>query len=312
MQRFKDVQFINITIIIVICSRDRCFPSLLTKHHNQHTLNWLIDELNQLISFLVVETMIRAIPLASFVSLMLSPSLTAAFAVGSSQGPCTRSPLAIVSLGASPGSTADGDSPPSPPVTFPLSVRAALLSRARTLDDKLASGESLGGYSISGWSNRLGTALTPAAIPGVYTGDRPFYWNKVDVGCRMCVIQLNDENDLWVHSPVGLDPATKVAIDKLGTVRYVVSPNYEHLKYAKQWSVEYPDAFMWGCPGVAERLPEVKWEGEIPNGIRPAQLGELENCWDFGSVVPLHLDMEVRITEPRDLRIQASGWLFAL
>ncbi|KAG7361173.1 protein of unknown function DUF4336 containing protein [Nitzschia inconspicua] len=178
--------------------------------------------------------------------------------------------------------------------TFPVSVRAELLKKAKELDRNLADGKSLGSYSPNGWSNRVGLALTPAALPGVYTGDRPFYWNRIDVGCRMCVIQLENSNDLWVHSPVGLDSATKNALNKLGTVKYVVSPNYEHLKFAEQWYKEYPDAFMWGCPGLAEKLPNIEWEGEIPTGLlRPTREDQKQNCWNFNEIVPLHLDMEV-------------------
>lgn len=181
----------------------------------------------------------------------------------------------------------------APTANFPVSVRAALLNKAKELDRNLADGKNLGTYSPKGWSNRAGLALTPAALPGVYTGDRPFYWNKIDVGCRMCVIQLENSNDLWVHSPVGLDAATKNALSQLGTVKYVVSPNYEHLKFAEQWYKEYPNAYMWGCPGLAEKLPNIRWEGEIPAGIlRPTAEDQKENCWDFSEIVPLHLDME--------------------
>lgn len=112
----------------------------------------------------------------------------------------------------------------------------------------------------------------------------------------MCVIQLDDGN-LWVHSPVDLDEATKSALKKLGTVKYIISPNYEHLKFAKQWSEEYPNAYMWGCPGLAEKLPNIKWEGEIPYGLlRGSNSKKLKNCWDFDVIVPLHLNMEVRAT----------------
>lgn len=167
-----------------------------------------------------------------------------------------------------------------------------LLENAKVIDDSLAGGDLVGDYSESIWSNRLGTVLTPVAS-GVYTGDRPFYWNKIDVGGRMCVIQLDDGN-LWVHSPVHLDENTRSALKKLGNVKYIVSPNYEHLKYAKQWSNEYPEAFMWGCPGLSEKLPDIKWEGEIPYGLtRPREADNLQNCWDFNVIVPLHLDMEV-------------------
>ncbi|KAL3924442.1 MAG: hypothetical protein SGILL_001039 [Bacillariaceae sp.] len=176
--------------------------------------------------------------------------------------------------------------------TFPLSTKAALLRRAKEIN--VEDGKLLGSYSPSGWSNRAGLALTPVALPGVYTGDRPFYWNNIDVGCRMVVIQLEKSNDLWVHSPVGLDASTKQALSKLGNVKYVVSPNYEHLKFAEQWYKEYPGAYMWGCPGLSERLPNIKFEGEIPSGLlRPTQNDQKENCWDFNEIVPLHLDMEV-------------------
>jgi hypothetical protein len=175
---------------------------------------------------------------------------------------------------------------------FPVSIRSALLENAKLVDESIAKGERKGSYSPAGWSNRLGTALTPASIPGVYTGDRPFYWNKIDVGCRMTVVQL-EGGDLWVHTPVSLDKSLKEALDKLGTVKYIVCSNYEHLRYAPQWHKAYPDAFMWGCPGLSERVPEIRWTGEIPSQmLRPGDTA-LEDCWDFNTIRPLHLDMEV-------------------
>jgi hypothetical protein len=181
-----------------------------------------------------------------------------------------------------------------------MSTRTALVEKAKHLDEKGLQ-DGLGSYSSRGWSNRLGIVLTPASIPGVYTGDRPFMWNDIDVSCRMVVIQLEDGN-LWVHSPVGLDAPLKKALDKLGTVKYVVSPNYEHLSFATQWAREYPDAYMWGCPGLAERMPSISWEGEIPDGIRPnlwkgsnsgATHTDLKNCWDLEDIQSLHLNVEV-------------------
>lgn len=113
----------------------------------------------------------------------------------------------------------------------------------------------------------------------------------------MCIIELDDGN-LWVHSPVHLDEKTKNALKKLGNVKYIVSPNYEHLKYARQWNDEYPEAFMWGCPGLSQRLPDIEWEGEIPYGLtRPSESDNLSNCWDFDVIVPLHLDMEVSVID---------------
>ena len=177
---------------------------------------------------------------------------------------------------------------------FPLSIRAALIENAKLLDSNLWDGNKIGSYSPAGWSNRLGTVLTPASIPGVYTGDRPFYWNNIDVGCRMTVVQLENKM-LWVHSPVGLDLKLQEALKSLGTVKYIVSPNYEHLKYAAEWHKAYPDAFMWGCPGLMEKLPDIEWEGEILASAlnKDTEDSNYENCWDFSIITPLHADMEV-------------------
>lgn len=200
------------------------------------------------------------------------------------------------------------------PPTFPLS-RRVLVDKAKEIDPSIERGEKKGSYSTVGWSNRVGTVLNPAAVPGVYEAGRPFIWNSIDVGCRMTVIQLqgttredSDRPDLFIHSPVGLDDRLVGALEKLGDVKHVVSPNYEHVKYAYQWAERYPDANIWGCPGLAEREPNVRWTGEIPFGTRPpgypCVVGEGqppvkpvgpngEEMWDWEEVQPLHVDCEV-------------------
>jgi len=200
------------------------------------------------------------------------------------------------------------------PESYPI-ARKKLIKKARQLDPTLNTKKS-GSYSTVGWSNRLGTVLTPASIPGVYTACRPFYWNKIDVGCRMTVIELqsksqsnnkDDENvikpDLFIHSPVALDGKLMEAINKLGNVKHVVSPNYEHVKYAKVWGETYENAYMWACPGMMEREPEVRWTGEIPYGARPpeypmtdtsknSELETVEGMWNWNEIQPLHVDVE--------------------
>lgn len=188
------------------------------------------------------------------------------------------------------------------PFTFPL-ARRALLEKAEEMGALSKSG---GTYSTVGWSNRLGSLLTPAAVPGVYEAGRPFLWNSIDVGCRMVVIELSSgkdgKPDLFVHSPVSLDDRLAEAIDQIGTVKHVVSPNYEHVKFAYQWAERYPDANIWGCPGLMEREPNVRWTGEIPYGTRPPGWPETsssssnakpEAMWDWNEIRPMHVDVEV-------------------
>eukprot|EP00979_Chaetoceros_neogracilis_P011530 scaffold2895_cov279-Chaetoceros_neogracile.AAC.3 len=195
---------------------------------------------------------------------------------------------------------ASSTEPRSIPESYPV-VRKKLIQRARELDPNLQAGKSTGSYSNIGWSNRLGTVLTPAAIPGVYTACRPFLWNDIDVGCRMTVIELtsqtNGKPDLFIHSPVLLDNPLREAIEKLGTVKHIISPNYEHLKFAKMWADGFPEANMWACPGLMEREAG-RWTGEIPYRARPASYpgnnpSPVEGMWDWNEVQPLHFDTEV-------------------
>lgn len=163
----------------------------------------------------------------------------------------------------------------------------------------------LGSYSAAGWSNRLGTVLTPVAT-NIYTGDRPFLWKSIDVGGRMTVIYLPSTNGWFVHSPIALDDRLEELLPTLGgaaaaQVQHVVSPNYEHVKYAKSWNEKYPTASIWACPGLSLRETSVQWTGEIPEGIRPALFKTPlshtapsipDGFWDTEEIQAIHLNFE--------------------
>ena len=82
-------------------------------------------------------------------------------------------------------------------------------------------------------------------------------------------------------------------------MKHVVSPNYEHVKYAKQWGEYYTDACIWGCPGIMEKEPLVNWTGEIPKGCRPpgydfsvSSTTPAKGMWDWNEIQPIHIDCE--------------------
>jgi Domain of unknown function (DUF4336) len=188
------------------------------------------------------------------------------------------------------------------PTALPDSTRQALARRSKEINPPLPYA------TAAGWSNRAATVLTPVHVVGttdkdggggLYTADRPFFWNKIDVGCRSTVIELPD-NELFVHSPVALDGPMMECLRKLGgTVKYVFTPNYEHTKFASIWYQNYKStAEMWGCPGISDRMPEIQWKGEIAEGYRPvgwrggeASTPDVE-CWDTTILQPLQLNIE--------------------
>jgi hypothetical protein len=190
------------------------------------------------------------------------------------------------------------------PSVFPVSTRQALIQKSLEICDTA-------GYTTAGFSNRKGLVLTPLSLDetkscGVYAADRPFLWNNIDVMGRMVVLELPSSSksakpDLWVHSPVALDGPLQKAIDLIGNVKHIVSPNYEHVKYAGQWKQAYPNAELWGCPGLVERVPNVAWSGEIPNGYRPQGFNGASQessplnskLWDTSLIESLHVDIEI-------------------
>jgi hypothetical protein len=100
------------------------------------------------------------------------------------------------------------------------------------------------------WSNRQGLTLTPITT-GLWAAERPFTWNKIDVGGRSVIARMNDGN-LLVYSPVEFTESLGNCIASLGgEVKYIVIPNYEHLSYSLQWSQQYPDATCFSCPGLS-------------------------------------------------------------
>jgi len=55
------------------------------------------------------------------------------------------------------------------------------------------------------------------------------------------VIARMGDGKLLVHSPVEWNEELSASLDLLGGgVGHIIAPNYEHLKYTKQWTDAYP------------------------------------------------------------------------
>jgi hypothetical protein len=87
------------------------------------------------------------------------------------------------------------------------------------------------------------------AVPG---GSVPF-------STRMTLVRLPD-GALWCHSPIAPDPTLFAAIDALGPVRHLVSPNLLHYAHIGAWKRRYPQALAWASPGVRKRAASRRTE----------------------------------------------------
>ncbi|MEW9571670.1 DUF4336 domain-containing protein [Rhodanobacter sp. Si-c] len=105
---------------------------------------------------------------------------------------------------------------------------------------------------------------------------------------RMTVARLAD-GGLWCHSPIAPDAALFAAIDTLGPVLHLVSPNKLHYTHIAAWKRRYPGAVAWASPGVRERAAsqriEVAFDADLGDVPEPAWAAELDQLRFRGSRV---------------------------
>lgn len=101
--------------------------------------------------------------------------------------------------------------------------------------------------------------LTPLA-PDLWSAQQRISVQGLPVRTRMTVARLAG-NQLWLHSPIAPTQQLRAALDALGNVAWVVAPNRMHHLYAGDWQPFYPQAQLWGAPGLAAKrrdLPQLQ------------------------------------------------------
>jgi hypothetical protein len=125
------------------------------------------------------------------------------------------------------------------------------------------------------------THMLETIADGLWTTTRPQRFFGIECGTRMNVVRLSD-GALFVHSPVGLDPALRAAVDALGPVKAMVAPSLFHNLYAAQWKAAYPSAVLCCCPGLEKRRPNVPWDRVLGDAPEPEWRGDLDQVF-FGA-----------------------------
>ena len=122
------------------------------------------------------------------------------------------------------------------------------------------------------------TSMLRPVADNLWVEARPLRFFGLETGTRMTVVRL-EGGGLFVHSPVELDDATRRAIDALGPVKAVVAPNRLHHLYVGAWASAYPDAALYGCPGLDTKRPDVPWRRTLSNQPEPEWQGELDQVF---------------------------------
>jgi len=79
---------------------------------------------------------------------------------------------------------------------------------------------------------------------------------------RMAVARLSD-GDVWVWSPIALTEELANAVQSVGSVRYIVSPNKIHHLFLHEWASYWPDAHLYAPPGLVRKKPEINFHAAL-------------------------------------------------
>jgi hypothetical protein len=100
----------------------------------------------------------------------------------------------------------------------------------------------------------------------IWLKEYPIRYAGTTFNARMTVIRLKDSS-IMIHSPCGIDHGTKVEIEKLGDVSFIVAPGSYHYLYVKSAQEAFPKAETFICPGIERKCPELDFDWIL--GDRP-------------------------------------------
>jgi hypothetical protein len=91
--------------------------------------------------------------------------------------------------------------------------------------------------------------------PSIWCAERELKLNSL-LSLPLRIVVANDRAELVLYSPTILDSATRAALNTLGTVRWIVTPNPIHGYFVDRYLATYPDAVHVG----PSNAPIDNWE----------------------------------------------------
>lgn len=104
----------------------------------------------------------------------------------------------------------------------------------------------------------------------------------IDFGRRMTVVLLSS-GELWLHSVAHLTPKLREALDAIGPVCFVISPNRFHHKYMEHYREAYPEAELLASPGLPERREDLSFSGTLADQPDPRWVTDLDQTAFYGN-----------------------------
>ncbi|MEL6901778.1 MAG: DUF4336 domain-containing protein [Cyanobacteria bacterium J06606_4] len=90
----------------------------------------------------------------------------------------------------------------------------------------------------------------------IWVASQPLTYLGLSVGTRMTVIRHQNQK-LTLISPITLSDRITQALHQLGDVENIIAPNSYHYLFAGEAKALFPNATLWGAPGLAEKVPDL-------------------------------------------------------
>lgn len=87
---------------------------------------------------------------------------------------------------------------------------------------------------------------------------------------RMTVVRLS-AGGLLLHSVVPIDDALASDLAALGPVEHIVAPNLLHHVHLEDVVARYPDATLWGVPGLPQKRSDLRFDALVGEKVAPWQ-----------------------------------------
>jgi hypothetical protein len=111
--------------------------------------------------------------------------------------------------------------------------------------------------------------------PNLWHLERGFKVAGMPISSRMTVVRFEDGR-LWIHSPVRFSEAVADQLRALGQVAWIVAPNRAHHLFVRHAQRMFPDAALYGAPGLAAKRPDLAGMIELGEAIEPEWAQDLE------------------------------------
>jgi hypothetical protein len=99
---------------------------------------------------------------------------------------------------------------------------------------------------------------------------------------RMAVIRLAD-GSLFVWSPIAWTAQLRDAIEPLGPVRHLVSPNALHHLFLGEWKSAWPTARLYAPPRLQRRRKDLTFDADLGDAPEPEWAGDIDQVVMHGS-----------------------------